>query len=202
MPAWCILGDVSRTAFAIDADPALIRRFRDGELAAFEQVYRTWSQPVYTLALRITGSPDRARDVLQDCMLKAHQNASQFKGDAPFWGWLRRIAVNEALMQVRRLRRHGDAPIEPARLQHDGAEPWRHADSRVLEQALMQLPAITRAVLWLYHVEGYTHPEIADQFGKSASFSKSQLARGTQRLRELLATSQEVASCLPRTTPA
>ena len=193
---------MSQSSFAIDADPALIRRFRDGELDAFEQIYRTWSQPVYTLALRITGAPDRARDVLQDCMLKAHQNAAQFKGDAPFWGWLRQIAVNEALMQLRRVRQHRNESIEEARFAHDGAEPWRHADSRALEQALMRLPDTTRAVLWLYHVEGYTHPEIAEQFGKSASFSKSQLARGTQRLRELLQQPQEVASCLPRTTPA
>jgi RNA polymerase sigma-70 factor (ECF subfamily) len=51
-------------------------------------------------------------------------------------------------------------------------------------------------VLWLYHVEGFTHVEIAGQFGRSVSFSKSQLARATRRLRELLATTAEDTPCM------
>ena len=59
------------------------------------------------------------------------------------------------------------------------------------------MPDTARAVLWLYHVEGYTHVEIAAQFGRSVSFSKSQLARATRRLRELLQpqSQQEVMPC-------
>ena len=56
---------------------------------------------------------------------------------------------------------------------------------RDLERALNGLPQVTRSVVWLYHVEGYSHEEIAESFGKSVSFSKSQLARGTQKLRAL-----------------
>ena len=52
-----------------------------------------------------------------------------------------------------------------------------------LEHALARLPALTRSVLWLYHVEEYTHQEIAEMTGKSVSFSKSQVARGSSRLR-------------------
>lgn len=200
MPAWCIIDRVS-SSFAIDIDDRLVQRFRRGDLAAFERIYRTWSQPVYTLALRITGSPDRARDVLQDAMLKAHQNATQFAGDAPFWGWLRRIAVNECLMHLRRerIRHHEPLPEDPG--DPATAEPWRHADAVQLEQALKLLPDTARAVLWLYHVEGYTHPEIAEQFGHSISFSKSQLARATRRLRQILQAEEDVP-CLARTTPA
>ena len=64
------------------------------------------------------------------------------------------------------------------------------------------LPALTRSVLWLYHVEGYTHPEIAEMTGKSVSFSKSQVARGSIRLRALLEPlmiEQEAAPCLTAT---
>ncbi len=200
LPAWGIIGHVS-SSFAIDIDRGLVQRFRGGDLAAFERIYRTWSQPVYTLALRITGSPERARDVLQDAMLKAHQNAGQFHGDAPFWSWLRRIAVNECLMHLRRerIRHHDPLPEEPD--DPAGAEPWRHADATMLEAALNRLPETARAVLWLYHVEGYTHPEIARQFGRSISFSKSQLARATQRLRQILQ-AEEAVPCLSRTTTA
>jgi RNA polymerase sigma-70 factor (ECF subfamily) len=49
-----------------------------------------------------------------------------------------------------------------------------------------RLPDTTRSVLWLYHAEGYTHDEIAGLMGRTPSFSKSQLARGTRKLRDLL----------------
>ena len=60
------------------------------------------------------------------------------------------------------------------------------ADAARLERALNDLPPLTRSVLWLYHVEEYTHQEIAEMTGKSVSFSKSQVARGSSRLRRLL----------------
>src|SRR3546814_13862186 len=58
--------------------------------------------------------------------------------------------------------------------------------SDLLQRALARLPANTRGVLWLYHAEGYTHEEIAALMQRTPSFSKSQLARGTRRLRPLL----------------
>jgi RNA polymerase sigma-70 factor (ECF subfamily) len=80
--------------------------------------------------------------------------------------------------------------------------PWARIDSAALDQALNRLPDTARAVLWLYHVEGYTHVEIAGQFGRSVSFSKSQLARATRRLRELLVPQVEEIPCTtgPTTT--
>ena len=62
-----------------------------------------------------------------------------------------------------------------------------------LERALGQLPELTRSVVWLYYVEGYTHEEIASAFGRTPSFSKSQRSRGTARLRAQLA-APEVAA--------
>ena len=64
--------------------------------------------------------------------------------------------------------------------------PPRAADAAILCRAMEQLPGATRSVLWLYHAEGYTHEEIAGAMGRSLSFSKSQLARGTRKLRSLL----------------
>jgi RNA polymerase sigma-70 factor (ECF subfamily) len=72
--------------------------------------------------------------------------------------------------------------------------PPRAADAAILGRALEQMPGATRSVLWLYHAEGYTHEEIAAAMGKSLSFSKSQLARGTRRLRALLHVDTEVAA--------
>nr|WP_240922620.1 sigma-70 family RNA polymerase sigma factor [Oleiagrimonas sp. C23AA] len=164
-----------------------------GDMHAFEQVYRTFETPVYTLALRLTGQPDAAAEVLQDTLLKAFERAHQFRGDSPFWGWLRQMAVNEALMRLRRDKRHASEGYEDVYCDESSALPWQRMDVALVERALQQLPDATRAVLWLYHVEGYTHVEIADQFGRSVSYSKSQLARGTRRLRALLEPAAETS---------
>jgi RNA polymerase sigma-70 factor (ECF subfamily) len=175
------------SSFAIDVPDRLLRRARDGERAALEQLCRWFERPVFTLALRLTGDRDEAQDVLQETMLKAIAKLGEFRGEAPFWGWIRQIAVNESLMQLRRRRRlehsldEGDAEIEDL-----GPPPAAAADAAALWRALEALPEATRAVLWLYHAEGHTHEEIAALMQRTPSFSKSQLARGGRRLRALL----------------
>lgn len=181
---------VPRSAFAIDVPEALLARVRTGERAAFEQVYRRFERPVFNLALRMLGGArEEAADVVQETMLKVYRRAHEFRGDgAPFWGWLRQIAVNEALMRLRSDRRHGfDVPLDDESEPEDLAPPpAAAADAARLQRALTQLPAATRSVMWLYHAEGYTHDEIGALMQRTPSFSKSQLARGTRRLRALL----------------
>ncbi|HRN61428.1 MAG TPA: sigma-70 family RNA polymerase sigma factor [Luteimonas sp.] len=177
-----------RSNFAIEVPAALLDRARAGDRAALEQVYRWFERPVFTLALRICGDREEAADVLQDTMLKVIDRIHDFRGACPFWGWLRQIAVNEALMRLRRARLHpGDLDLDD----HEPADesmppPPAAADAAALQRALAALPAPTRSVLWLYHAEGYTHEEIAALMERTTSFSKSQLARGTRRLRVLL----------------
>jgi RNA polymerase sigma-70 factor (ECF subfamily) len=182
------------SSFAIEVPDALLTRARAGERAAFEQLYRWFERPVFTLALRICGDREEAAEVLQDTMLKVLNRVSEFRGSSssregsPFWGWLRQIAVNEALMRLRSRRNHGsEVAIEDEYTLEDHAPPPpAAADAAQLQRALAQLPAVTRSVLWLYHAEGYTHEEIATLMQRTASFSKSQLARGGRRLRQLL----------------
>jgi len=186
------------TSFAIDVPDALLARVRAGDRAAFEQLYRWFERPVFTLAVRMLGDRDQAQDVLQDTMLKAYSRIDGFdgRGGSPFWGWLRQVAVNEALMRLRRDRRLSQelADDDAVGLAEDhGPPPPAAADAAELQRALAALPAATRSVLWLYHAEGYTHDEIAALMQRTASFSKSQLARGTRRLRALLDATPEPA---------
>ena len=102
----------TRSSFAIDVPAALLARARQGEREAFEQLYRWFERPVFTLALRICGDRVEANEVLQETMLKvwsatSGSGAGGFRGDggSPFWGWLRQVAVNESLMSLRRGRR-------------------------------------------------------------------------------------------------
>lgn len=176
------------SSFAIDVPDALLARARAGRQDAFEQIYRWFERPVFTLALRICGDREEASDVLQDTMLKLFNHLGEFRGGSPFWGWLRQIAVNEALMKLRRNRRFDmEIVVDEDELPEDhGSLPPAAADAAVLQRSLAALPAVTRSVLWLYHAEGYTHDEIAKLMQRTPSFSKSQLARGTRRLRALL----------------
>ena len=198
---WRILVDVARTCFQIELCETVLAGARRGDARALEQIYRAFERPAYTLALRMLGHPESARESVHDAMLHVFERIRQFRGDAPFWGWLRRIVVNEALMRMRRERGMPfeslpEEPDAPA----DAEPPWRLADAAQLQAALARLPALTRSVLWLYHVEEYTHQEIAELTGKTASFSKSQVMRGGQRLRALLESREQEAA--PWLTPA
>ena len=79
-----------------------------------------FEQPVHALAWRLLNDRDEAREVLHDAMLAVFDKRAQFRGDSPFWGWLRQIAVNEALMRLRRGRRLS--------VEVDGLEAEEHAE--------------------------------------------------------------------------
>lgn len=181
--------------FQQPVEPELIARLQRRDLIAFECLYRRFERAAWTLALRLTGRRDVAQEVLQDAMLKAFEHARQYRGDAPFGAWLRKLVVNEALMQLRHDRLHVIEVFEDRQGDDTTPQPWVTADAAALDRALNRLPDTARAVLWLYHVEGFTHVEIAGQFGRSVSFSKSQLARATRRLRELLQPAVEEMPC-------
>jgi RNA polymerase sigma factor (sigma-70 family) len=172
------------SAFDVPVTDELLAGARKGDRGAQERLYRTFEHAVFSLARRMTGDPDAALDVTQDAFMKAFEKVHQFRGDAPFGLWLRSIAASEALMHLRRGRYFMDLfTTDEAVLQSVGKEDVSDAD---LERALSLLPSVPRSVLWLYHVEGYTHVEIAEMCGKTVSFSKSQLSRAHQKLRTLL----------------
>jgi RNA polymerase sigma factor (sigma-70 family) len=182
-------------SFQQQVEPELVARLQRGDLAAFECIYRQFERAAWTLALRLTGRADVAQEVLQDAMLKAYERGRQYRGDAPFSAWLRKLVINEALMRLRHDRLHVFEVFTDAQPDAVAAEPWTRADATALDRALNRLPDTARAVLWLYYVEGWTHAEIAERFGRTVSFSKSQLARATRRLRELLRLGTEDAPC-------
>lgn len=184
--------------FAQETDPAVLDRARRGDMDAHAALYRQFAAPVYTLALRMLGRRESAEEVVQDTFVELIRSLGQFRGEAPFWGWLRRLAVSKALMRLRADR--SGPPVEPPRGDR-GALDWPDPDAAAateravrcaeIERALAQLPPASRAVVWLHDVEGWTHAEIAAAMERTVSFSKSQLARAHARLRALL----EVKTC-------
>jgi RNA polymerase sigma-70 factor (ECF subfamily) len=165
-----------------DADRVL-PRVKAGDPAAQEAVYRAFEAPVYNLARRICRTTEDAEDVLQETFLEVFRSIGSFRGEGSLWGWVRSIAASKALMRLRRNKYRETDELQ------DDVVPIRREDTALrmdLEAALERLNPVSRAVVWLHDVEGYTHEEIARLMDKTASFSKSQLARAHARLRRWL----------------
>ena len=158
------------------------RGLKRGDASAQAEAYRTLAPAVLGMAQRILGDRALAEEVVQDTFISIIERASSLRNPKAAVGWVRQTAVNHCLMRLR----------SPWQQRRDAAEPLEQADPnqdspradnlRDLERALLRLGPQTRMVLWLHDVEGYTHKEIARVFGKTESYSKSQLARGYEKL--------------------
>jgi len=174
--------------FSQPVDEAVIAAARAGDKQAQAKLYALFGTAVFTLARRILGRPEPAEDVLQDTFVDVVQQLKGFRGEAPVGMWIRQIAVNKCLMQVRspwhRLRTQvGDEPPGMSLEEWSQDDGSRSQDQLDVERALAELPPESRTVLWLHSVEGYTHQEIARLMGITANTSKSKLARAYRRLR-------------------
>ena len=163
---------------------SVVARARQGDEAALEALYRAFEVPVYNLARRICRTTEDAEDVLQETFFEVCRSIGRYREEGSLWGWIRTIAASKALMRLRRNKyRDTDELNDELVMGHQKEETHLRMD---LEAALERLPETSRAVVWLHDVEGYTHDEIAGMMGKTASFSKSQLARAHARLRRWL----------------
>jgi RNA polymerase sigma-70 factor (ECF subfamily) len=175
---------------------------RCGDESAIAAVYHATAGPLYTLLRRLVRRPAIAEELLQETFVDVLEHIGAYEGRCPLPAWIRALAVNRALMY---LRSPWHRSLEWVDTDPGGAdrlpagERATSADAGI-ERALMTLPAISRAVVWLHDVEGYTHAEIGLALGRTPSFSKSQLSRAHARLRALLGDATEIAevvSCTP-----
>jgi RNA polymerase sigma-70 factor (ECF subfamily) len=166
----------------------VVARARTGDPEALGALYRAFESPVYNLARRICRTSEDAEDVLQETFFEVCRSIGRYREEGSLWGWIRTIAASKALMRIRRNKYRDTDEL------NDQVMGKRQEDSHLrmdLEAALERLSETSRAVVWLHDVEGYTHDEIGAMMGKTASFSKSQLARAHSRLRQWLG--EEVA---------
>jgi len=174
-------------------DPGIVERARRGEMRAHEIIFRTFRAPVYSLLARMTGSTVTADDLLQETFIEVIRSIDQFRGDASLATWIRKIAVSKCLMHLRSAWQNRATLFRDLGENHPATQPRIDGEAMLvqvhidLERALARLSDVSRVVVILHDIEGYTHREIATLMGKSVSFSKSQLARAHQRLRQAIA---------------
>ena len=173
-------------------DLALVERCRQGDLGAFDEIYRAHSRRLYGVAVRMLGNPADADDMLQEIFLAAHRKLDSFRGESALGTWLYRLAVNLCLDYLRsrtgRAMHLTDAlDDEPALLDAGGRGLAERAVTKMdLERALAQLPEGCRTAFVLHDVQGLEHREVGEIMGIAEGTSKSQVHKARLRLRALL----------------
>ena len=181
-------------------ESALVAQAKAGDQNAFAELVNRYERKIYRLAKNITRNDEDAEDVLQDAFLKAYTHLENFKGDSKFYTWIVRIAVNEALMRLRKRKTDRSVPLdEPVELgeetvqreiavwednpeQQYSQEEWR----RILDEAVESLKPDFRTVFVLRDIEELSTEETAETLGISVPAVKSRLLRARLALRETL----------------
>ena len=178
----------------------LVRAAKGGDDGAFNELVRRYDRNVFRIAQHITQNREDAEDVVQDAFLKAYTNLQQFQEQSKFYTWLVRIAVNEALMKLRRRRPErtvsldeeiqvgeDSVPREVADWSPNPEQNYNQAELReILTRTIQGLPPGFRTVFILRDVEGLSTEETADALELSIPAVKSRLLRARLQLRERL----------------
>jgi RNA polymerase sigma-70 factor, ECF subfamily len=178
----------------------LVRAAKGGDDEAFGELVRRYDRNVFRIAQHITQNREDAEDVVQDAFLKAYTNLQQFQEQSKFYTWLVRIAVNEALMKLRRRRPERMVSLDEEIKTEDDSVPREVADwspnpeqnynqavlREILSRTIQGLPPGFRTVFVLRDVEGLSTEETADALELSIPAVKSRLLRARLQLRERL----------------
>ncbi len=181
-------------------DAALVARAKAGDGAAFAELVKQYDRRVFRMAKQITQNDEDAEDVLQETFLKAYSHIDDFQGNSKFYTWLVRIAVNEALMKLRRRRSDRTVPLddpidtgedellrEVAVWDEDPEQKYSREElAHILDEAVQGLKPAYRTVFVLRDIEELSIEETAEALNLSISAVKSRLLRARLQLREKL----------------
>src|SRR5947209_3963348 len=179
---------------------ALVRAAKQGDVGAVEELVKRYDRNAFRIAQHITQNREDAEDVVQEAFLKAYGNLAKFQEQSKFYTWLVRIAVNEALMRLRRRRpermvsldedvktEEDSMPREVADWSPNPEQLYSQSELRdILGKTVQGLPPSFRTVFVLRDVEGLSTEETAEALGLSIPAVKSRLLRARLQLRERL----------------
>ena len=154
---------------------------------AQKRLYEHYSPILLGIIRRYISTIEDAEDVLVEVFVKIFEKMKQFNHNGSFEGWMKKIAVNEALMFLRKRKLITvDVKLIDQFEHHDGEEIFHQMAKRDILAVLDELPPGYKTVFNLYIIEGYKHREIAELLGISINTSKSQLILAKKRMRDLL----------------
>jgi RNA polymerase sigma-70 factor (ECF subfamily) len=179
-------------------DEALVASAKDGDEQAFEMLVKRHRRQVFALALRYTRIREDAEDVVQQTFQKAFIYLRNFEGKSSFSTWLTRIAINEALMWLRKARALCEVPLDHS-MNAEGAKPdfdvadaspdpeatyLRLEETRTLSMAIERLTPSIRIVLELKELRELSARETARHLGLSLAAVKARAFHGRKKLRK------------------
>jgi RNA polymerase sigma-70 factor (ECF subfamily) len=182
-----------------DDEAQLVAAAKTGEVSAFETLVSRYERKIFRLTQNITQNREDAEDAMQEAFLKAYEHLDNFEGNSRFYTWLVRIAVNQALMKLRKRRPNQvslDEEIQtgedtmPREVEDWGPSPeQRYAQtelSGILSQVIGELDEPFRVVFQLRDIEELSTEETAEALGLSVPAVKSRLLRARLKLRQKL----------------
>ena len=184
----------------VEAELELIARARSGDTGAFSQLISRYEGKIFRLAMNITQNREDAEDVLQEAFIKAYQHLDQFQGNSRFYTWVVRIAVNQALMKLRKRRNDRSVSLdeqidtgedmvarEIAAWDPDPEQQYEREElNGILSDAIESLEPIYKTVFTLRDVDGLSTEETAEALDLSIPAVKSRLLRARLQLRDKL----------------
>ena len=181
-------------------ETTLVAQSREGDTAAFGELVRRYEGKIFRLAQHVTQNREDAEDVLQETFMKAYEHLDQFQGNSKFYTWIVRIAVNQALMKLRR--RKTDKSVSLDETIDTGEDTmvreiaaWdenpeqrytRDELGGILDTAVQSLEPPYRSVFVLRDMDELSTEETAEALGLSVPAVKSRLLRARLQLREKL----------------
>lgn len=182
------------------AELELVNRAREGDGSAFSALIRQYEGKIFRLAMNITQNREDAEDVLQEAFLKAYEHLDQFQGNSKFYTWIVRIAVNQALMKLRKRKSDRSVSLdeqidtgedtvarEIAAWDPDPEVQYSQDElNGILTEAIDGLAPIYRTVFTLRDVDGLSTEETAEALDLSVPAVKSRLLRARLQLRDKL----------------
>src|SRR3974377_623782 len=179
---------------------ALVAQAREGDTQAFGELVRRYEGKIFRLAQHITQNREDAEDVLQETFMKAYEHLDQFKGDSKFYTWIVRIAVNQALMKLRRRKTDKSVSLddtidtgedtitrEIAAWDEDPEQRFSREElGEILDSAVESLEPPYRSVFVLRDIEDLSTEETAEALNLCVPAVKSRLLRARLQLREKL----------------
>src|SRR5262252_8116828 len=170
----------------VDESP-LVAKAREGDVQAFGDLVRKYEGKIFRLAQHITQNREDAEDVLQETFLRAYEHLDQFQGNSKFYPWIVRIAVNQALMKLRRRRTDKSVSLdesidtgedtvtrEIAAWDEDPEQRFSREElGEILDSAIQTLAPTYRSVFLLRDVDDLSTEETAEALGLSVPAVKS-----------------------------
>lgn len=176
----------------ITLDKEFISTCKKGDRIAQKALFEKLYAAMYRVCLRYIGKQADAEDCLMKGFMKCYQNIHTFewKDDKSFFYWLKKIMVNESLMELRKQSNLSLVPHEELHYIADEADILQQISAEELYAMILQLPTGYRTVFNLFVVEGFTHADIAQMLNITESTSRTQLAKARKSLQIMLEKTQ------------